>query len=43
MKIGIPRAGYYFKFGEKWKSFFENLGDNLIYDEINLEIILNKI
>lgn len=24
-------------------SFFENLGDNLIYDEINLEIILNKI
>ena len=24
-------------------SFFENLGDNLIYDEINLEIILIKI
>jgi predicted nucleotide-binding protein (sugar kinase/HSP70/actin superfamily) len=30
MKIGIPRAGYYFRFGKLWKKFFENLGYEVI-------------
>ena len=37
----FDRSKYDIQFGSG--SFFENLGDNLIYDEINLEVILNKI
>jgi polyisoprenoid-binding protein YceI len=39
--LKFDRSKYDIQFGSG--SFFENLGDNLIYDEINLEVILNKI
>ncbi|MDA0757357.1 MAG: YceI family protein [Bacteroidetes bacterium] len=40
-KLTFNRSKYDIRFASG--SFFENLGDNLINDEINLEIILNKI
>ena len=40
-KLIFDRSKYDVQFASG--SFFENLGDNLIYDEIELEIILNKI
>jgi len=39
MKIGIPRSGYYFKFGKRWEKFFENLGfEVVISPETNRDI-----
>ncbi len=40
-KLTFDRTKYNIQFASG--SFFENLGDNLIYDEIDMEIILNKI
>lgn len=40
MKIGIPRALFYFRYGEFWKHFFTNLGlEILISPKTNKEIL----
>lgn len=40
IKIGIPRAMLYYRYGVLWKSFFENLGCNVVLSpETNCQII----
>ena len=40
IKIGIPRAFLYYRYGVLWKNFFESLGCNVILSpETNKEIL----
>ena len=40
IKVGIPRALLYYRYGVLWKNFFENLGCNVILSpETNREIM----
>ena len=40
IKIGIPRAFLYYRYGVLWKSFFEKLGLNVVLSpETNREIL----
>ena len=40
IKIGIPRAMLYYRYGVLWKTFFENLGLNVVLSpETNREIL----
>lgn len=42
MKIGIPRALLYFYYGPFWKSFFENLGCEVVVSKTTNKAIVNQ-
>jgi predicted nucleotide-binding protein (sugar kinase/HSP70/actin superfamily) len=44
IKIGIPRAGLYYKYGKLWETFFNELGcQTILSPETNKEILTNGI
>ncbi|MFA7688836.1 MAG: acyl-CoA dehydratase activase-related protein, partial [Bacilli bacterium] len=44
IKIGIPRAGLYYKYGKLWETFFNELDCEIILSpETNKEILTNGI
>jgi len=44
IKIGIPRAGLYYKYGKLWETFFNELGCEIVLSpETNKEIMANGI